>query len=293
MCVHGTPLAAARLEDRRELGGAAIDRLRQRVEPLVAALAPERVAHHDHVLANRLLDPKAPGLGLEGRGNTESVVGVEAGDALRGGLQVGRSQTIRLEEGERVGIRGQTAHHDDVLGCCAVRSGGEGLAHGPDAHAPFSPLERRDAQVDVGRQAPIQGDLAQAVLVAECAGPEVEEGELDGLAQLVDAGGRQEHVRDMRLHVLDGARGSRVVGMGLRVLERARQVVVEGLDPGHRRLPGGSGAGRLGQRRPRAGGAANRAPPAAAPVRVAQDGQLGLFYRRFRIAGGCSAASRR
>jgi hypothetical protein len=77
--------------------------------------------------------------------------------------------------------------------------------------------DRHDPEVDLWGEPPIQPHLFVAEVVAELGCAEVEEGEADGLLELVDIRPSEEDVRDMRLHMLHSLRPMRVEG---RILKR-------------------------------------------------------------------------
>src|SRR5438552_710607 len=157
----------------------------------------------------------------EGRGGLE-VFGPPAAERIGAGVgrDLGARRRARVEAGQHGGelvdrlrgalpeavheerAGGQTPHPHDVI---------ERLARGPECRAAASPSHhRQDVEIDAGRQAAVQPDLLQAEMAPELRRAEVEERKTHGLFQLVHVRAGQEHVRDVRLNVLDRARPVRV-----------------------------------------------------------------------------------
>ena len=173
---------------------------------------------------------RAPGLGAEGRGTPEAHPCVEVREHAGDGVEMGRLEGAPFEERERVAPRREAPHHHRVLRRLPARSPCELLAEGPDAPARSAAHEGGDAEVDVGREAAVEAHLAQAVRIAQRAGPEVDEGEAHGLAHLHDAGGGEEDPGEVGLDHLHPLGGARVVAVGLGIREVPGQRRLEGLE---------------------------------------------------------------
>ena len=82
-----------------------------------------------------------------------------------------------------------------------------------------APRDGQDVEVHRRTEAAVQSDLLGAEVPTALDRAEVEERETDRLLELARIGAGEEHVRDVRLHVLDGRRP---MGMKARVGETIR-----------------------------------------------------------------------
>ena len=91
---------------------------------------------------------------------------------FRDGLEVTRTQPLLLEERERIPVRCQSAHHDDMLTVGIEWRGGDL----PDGYPISFVQDGCDSEVDGGGQTPIEFELSKAIFITQASRREVEEG---------------------------------------------------------------------------------------------------------------------
>src|SRR5262249_47585308 len=122
------------------------------------------------------------------------------------------------EESAEHPLGGEASHPHDVLDGGARTAEREAAAR-----AARAARDRDDVQGDRRTEATVEPHPLGPEGLPALGGAEVEEREADGLLQLVDVRAREEDVRDVRLHVLDGLWTVRVEA---RIRERADDLVV-------------------------------------------------------------------
>ena len=236
-----TEQARVGVEEARDVGA-------QRVEGRTVDRVADGGARLLEVLRPVALDDR-PGAVLGDRG---AALGpeVELRDDVGDGAGVsGRGATLRQHRFEHA-VGGQAPHDDRVVdGVGVTRPAGaqcEPVAVGPD---------RIDAQVDVGAQAAVALDLGGAHAGALVGGREVEEAEVDGLLDLVDAVAGEDDEADVRLHEQAGFARREARRVVEQPRDMGRQAHVTTVGRGIRRVTSpDAGAGPTPLRRPRPAG---------------------------------------
>ena len=166
-----------------------------------------------------------------------------------GAGMVGRGATLRQHRFEHA-VGGQAPHHDRVVDGVGV----PGAAGAQRETVPVGP-DRLDAQVDVGAQAAVALDLGGAHTGALVGGREVEEAEVDGLLDLVDAVAGEDDEADVGLHEQAGFARREARSVVDQPGDVGGQAHVITVGRGMRRVTGpDAGAGPTPLRRPRPAG---------------------------------------
>ena len=275
-----------------EAAEAVVDRPAHRLPHVVHGLVEvlHGVARHDV--------PASEGGDLGPRGRLP----MEPGDAPCHARQVPFLQLAPVQPLTERRVLREAAHLHDVLhdgpGPAGRGGAGIGLLSGgkrrSEPEVAVHPDQRRDAQIDVRGQPPVQEDLLAAIAPASLQGREVQEAQVHRLLHLVgEVAGEEDH-RDVGVVHLDGHRRMGVGGGAAEGLDHTveghgdvRLAGRRGVGVGAQRSLPGSGSGGAGRTSRPAGGP----PPVRSTGRTSRASQRGRPLCRPRRAG--TAAIRR